>query len=409
MTQEQKIALNAGVRWFGEALNKASWFIFIVILARKLGSSSFGYFNYAFSFGSMLVTFTDLGTNVYLVKHIARDQTRSSIYLSNILSIKGMLTIIAGLAAYCLSDHSAIVIIITAALFCSAFLDPYNSAFRAFNGMFWETLIMLFYRFLIVGIGILGLFYFQFTLVNIAWVFLIAGIASVIAAGILIHFRFGVSYFSFHDIQYHTWHKILRTSIPFGLLIIATTILTKLNVIILQSFTASTEVGWYSAAYKLIEATFFIPSILIGSIFPTLCRENIGGQISHKALILFRHAFTFLAAIAVCMAIVCSFGSTFIIHLFFGHDFFPAKTDLSILAWLPIFTFTNELLFYFFFSLDKQKIVVQIATITVGIYLSICFILIPRFGHVGAAWSILLAHIIMFSLNSVVFLKLRRT
>jgi O-antigen/teichoic acid export membrane protein len=92
LIEGRKIIFNTAFRWSGEIFTKALWLVFVIILARRLGSNGFGYFNYAFSFGSMLIVLTDLGTNMFIVKTVSRDTDLAGYYLTNVFFLKVLLS-----------------------------------------------------------------------------------------------------------------------------------------------------------------------------------------------------------------------------------------------------------------------------------------------------------------------------
>src|SRR3989339_637369 len=89
------ILKNAVIRLSGEGVNKALWFLFMIFLARSLGPKEFGFFSYAFSFGSLLAILTDLGTNNYLIKAVHEKPGQDDFYLNSIYGLKIVLSVIA--------------------------------------------------------------------------------------------------------------------------------------------------------------------------------------------------------------------------------------------------------------------------------------------------------------------------
>ena len=69
---KRNVLFNTAIRWSGEIINKLLLLLFFVILARYFGKEDFGYFIYSVAFGSIMATFTDLGTNLFLLKSIVK-------------------------------------------------------------------------------------------------------------------------------------------------------------------------------------------------------------------------------------------------------------------------------------------------------------------------------------------------
>jgi len=411
MFNKNSIVFNTAFRWSGEILNKGLWFVFFVILARILGNRDFGYFTYTFAFGSLAAIFTDLGTNIFLVKSISKDKNTVS-ELGSVIELKIFLSIIvlviSAVIAFFSAEKPWIVIVFTGSLLLSAFLDPAVSVFRAHKQMYYETIIMLFWRILIVGLSLLGIYLLHFGLIEISISFIAGGFIALVAAILVIKRVYNADFFLFRKPNIEFWKKILKVSVPMGVLVIFAGIFFKLNVILLEHFKTSREVGWYSAAFKLIEGTFFVPSIFIGTLFPFLCETNEDSRISDSSHFLFKRAFIFLLSISVLIAAVFTLFSDKIILILYGIQYLPAENSLKIISWALIFIFLNELFMFTFLSVEKQKTVFNFMLISLAIYLVLCLILIPAYGAIGSSWTLLLTQIVLFSLNFSAIRGLRK-
>jgi O-antigen/teichoic acid export membrane protein len=408
MKQESSILSNAVYRWSGEIFNKGLWFFFIILLARNLGSDGFGFFNYAFSFSSILVVLTDLGTNLVLLKNLSRTGDTAAHSLNTVLFIKMVLStiIFAVIMIYAaiIGKQSFVLILISLSLLISAFLDPLNSVYRAHGKMSYETIVMLLWRILIVGISFLGLYLLNFGLLWISISFVLAGIISVTASLRIAKTSFNIEEISFRSINIEECLSIIKQSLPVGAIIFISTVFYKLNVVLLEHLSTSDEVGWYSASFKLIEAGFFIPTIFVGSIFPYLCRENKNHRISQHGFSMFKKAFLLLFAIALLMAFFVSLLSSNIISVVYGSRYLPALKTLYIVAWMPVFIYLNELFIILLLSIDKHKMIIYLSIAPMSIYLILCFILIPVLKSEGAAWALLIAEAVLLGSN-ILFLR----
>ncbi|MEM2174792.1 MAG: oligosaccharide flippase family protein [Candidatus Micrarchaeia archaeon] len=276
------IIFNTVLRWSGEILNKIIWFIFIVFLARYLGNKNFGYFSYAFSFASLFIIFTDLGTNILLVKKISENKEQINLYFSNILLMKILLCIIIFIIitvlAFLLTEFPQVVISLSLALFISAFLDPFNSLYRANKQMYYETLVMLIWRILLVSLSFVGANFFDFNLKEISYAFIFGSMATLCLTFYLSKKIYKLN-LKFANINIKIWKTLVCESIPLGIIVILGGIFFKLNTILLLHFKGAQEVGWYSASFRLIEGTFFIPSFFVASVFPFFCEYVITSKI----------------------------------------------------------------------------------------------------------------------------------
>jgi O-antigen/teichoic acid export membrane protein len=413
MNNDNKIILNTIYRWSGEIINKLIWFLFIVFLARNLSSDGFGFFNYAFSFASMIIVLTDLGTNTLIIKKVSKNRTESGIYLSNVyfLKIAVSLVILSGIAVFAsvFDERPIILILISSSLLVSAFLDPLNSIYRAYSSMIYETIVLLLWRIMIAGFSVLGLYWYSYGLLWVSLSFITAGIIALLFSFIITKKVFKIVIFSFKDVNLKMCKKIIKESVPIGLLVVVSTVFYKLNIVLLQYLSNSNEVAWYSASFKLIEAGFFVPTIFIAAIFPYLCRENSNGSVSPYAVKLIKRSAIFLIIIAIGLALILLRYSTEIIVMLYGMEFIPSIKILGIVSLMPFFIYLNELLFITYVSVDRQKTILLISIIPLCIYFALCFILIPKLNSEGAAWALLISQAVLLALNIIYFKVMQRS
>jgi len=394
------ILKNAVIRLSGEGVNKALWFLFMIFLARSLGPKEFGFFSYAFSFGSLLAILTDLGTNNYLIKAVHEKPGQDDFYLNSIYGLKIVLSVIAVVVLLIFAFFSVhvdkVVVLFSLSLIVVSFIDPVNYLFRAHKQMGYETLLMLLWRVLLVGSGFAAIYFMKWGLEPLSFLFLAVSFVMVFAAQYLVRKKYKVS---FYMTERKGWLDFFKKSVPIGLLIFAGAILLKMNTIILQFFRGGEEVGWYSASFRLIEGTLFIPSFFVAAVFPHFCENFQNGQKSSLGIL--RKAFILLSASSLLVSACLFVFSKFLIRILYGPDFSPAVASMSVLSASVFFMFINELFLFFFISVNRHAAALKMYFVTVLLYLAACVLTISRWGYMGAAWSLLAAEILLFLLYLV--------
>ena len=138
------------------------------------------------------------------------------------------------------------------------------------------------------------------------------------------------------------------------------------------------EVGLYNIAYNLMEGSFFIPTIIMISIFPGLSKTKY-------FLSYFRKGVYLLTISGIFVGIVLFFLSEIIIHSFFAPEFQNAVGLLKILSYVIPFVFFGYLATQSLIALDQNKsfLIISILTLSINVFLN--FILIPNNGASGAA------------------------
>ena len=89
----KNIFKNTGWLFLAEAMNKGTFFLITIIIARSFGSELFGQFNYAISFVIIFSVIADFGINNLIVREVARDKENIALLIGSSLIIKIFLSI----------------------------------------------------------------------------------------------------------------------------------------------------------------------------------------------------------------------------------------------------------------------------------------------------------------------------
>jgi len=409
MDKEKKIIFNTVIRWLGEIINKGLWFAFIIILARLLGSKDFGYFNYIFSLSALLVILNDLGTNLFLTKTISRDKKSGDFYLSNVFEIKIFLSIIIFFISVFIgllkSDVLLILLIFILSFIASSFIDPINSIFRANKQLVYETLLVLLFRITSITLSFLGIYFLKIKLVSVSLSFFIASTLSLIIALLLIKKIYNIKIKIFEKINFENWHNIFKNSFPIGLLLFIGGILFKLNIVLLNYFKNPESVAYYSAAFKIIEGTFWVPSIFTSVLFPFLCENNNIQKLSDDNLKLFKKSTIFTLFISILLAITIFILSPQLTHFFYGSEYKSTISIFKILSGALIFIYLNDLILFTLLSIEKHKKILINFALGCLLYLILCITLIPVYGEIGAAWTLFISQVFLLFMNFILLAR----
>jgi len=204
--------------------------------------------------------------------------------------------------------------------------------------------------------------------------------------------------------------SLLNESWPLILASVASIINMRMDQIMLGTMVDDSVVGNYSAAVRLAEVWLMFPGIIGASVYPAIIAAKLQSEIQYRYRIL--QITKIMAACVIPMAIIISLLSDRITNLIYGQQFSSAGQYLAIYIWtgVPylIFFVLNQMLHIE--GLLKNVIAVSIFTVLVNLLLN--YILIPRFGGVGAAFATLtttslsiMLYIIILELKTGIFFK----
>jgi O-antigen/teichoic acid export membrane protein len=163
------------------------------------------------------------------------------------------------------------------------------------------------------------------------------------------------------------------------------TIYVGIDTVLLSILTSDEVTGWYAAATKFFFLFAFLPKAMIAAVLPVMARQQGSLAAQSQMLETSRQTFRVLFIVGLPIAIGIAVLAEPIVLLFYGEQFLPAAPALRVLMLALLLGFANWASDSILISLNKERsllgIVVAGATFNIGANL----LVIPYFGHVGAA------------------------
>lgn len=151
------------------------------------------------------------------------------------------------------------------------------------------------------------------------------------------------------------------------------------------------EVGWYNAAYKALDALYFIPGAVIAAAYPAMSQLY---QTDRKMLqLLYRKAFYYLFALALPIGIGTTLLASRIIPFVYGAGFGSSVMALQILIWAEVIIFVSYITGYLLNSINRQLDFTKTAFAGALLNIALNLAMIPRWGYMGAAIATVLTEL----------------
>jgi len=380
-----------------EVVSKVLQFVIMLYAARILSKEHFGKFSFALSLSLIAVVLADLGINTLLIREISRNRKQAGKYFVNAFAVKVLLSfityfiIVAALNALDYPhDTKKVVYIIWIFTILLSFTELFYSLFRAFEMMAYDALlkvlkmILLTFSSLYVLFNDYGLFAFSYTFVFVEMIIIFIGF--FIALKKFIKLRAAVNYrFIKH---------LLRKALPFGLAFVFGSIYFFIGSVMLSKLRGDAEVAIYSAAYNIALALLFVPTVYTNAIYPVLSRyfEKSKTELST----LYERSFKYLYIIGLPISFGLYLLAGRIIFFLYGKAYSESVIALKIISLYLFVKFINFLLGTVLSSIDKQDSRMLGQGATAGFNILLNFMLIPKIGYVGAAWSTFITEIFLF-------------
>lgn len=401
----KRVAKNTLALIIGTIISKLCLVIFFAIAARYMGAVGLGKYTFTISFTALFAVLGDMGLSTLAIKEVSRNRALINKYLGNILILKIILSAITvGIIFIAINylnypqDTTKAVYFIGIGVFFSSISVALRWCFQAFQVMEYETLLMIAEGLLLLGIS-LGALYIGGGLIGLSYAYLLTYLIIFIISFFITIKKFAKPKF---EINFDLWKYIMRATLPIGAMSIFTTIYINADTVLLSLMRGDETVGWYNAAYKLVNFIRFLPAMFLFAVFPAMSEFY---KTSIKSLkIIFRKSIQYMFLLILPIGIGTTILSYKIISIFFGEDFSPAAPVLKILIWLTILFPLSGLGINCLIAMDKQKISTLIVAIGLIINLILNLILIPKFSYIGSAIAIVAAGFLMTA-TSLLFIS----
>lgn len=384
MSIAKRIVKNTGYLFISRILTKVISFFILLYIANSLGPANFGKYSFAFAFVYFFSFIPDLGINQILVREAAKDEKIMDKLIGNATIVKLLLSIIAFLLCcltisitdYPLSTKKAVFIAAIGLLATS--LTGFAIVYQVKLRMDYTILFSVTDRlFLLLSVLFLA---WRNPSLNLF-------IGATVAADIINYILMAI--FSKHflipkfKIDYSLVKKIMLETLPIAISSVFVMIYFRIDTVMLSLLTNDTEVGYYSAAYRLTEALTFIPSILITSTYPIMSKYF--KEKNEAFIYIYVKSFKILFALGLIIGTVVTFLSENIILKIYGPEYYGSVTALQILIWATSVMFVNQIVISTYVSSGNQNIMAKMSFVAAVFNIGLNLLLIPSYSYIGAS------------------------
>ena len=388
----QKIISNINWLFFDKVLRMGVGLFVGIWVARYLGPEKFGIINYSLALVGLFVALAGLGLDSIVVRDIVKSPSEKKIVLGTAFILKVVSSIssflLCVIVVYFLKNDFLIrisVIIIAAGMVFQS-LDTirfwFESQIKSKYVVVAQNLAFLIFACIKVVF-----------LVNkapfIFFVWAILGEMIIASFGLLVCYQvMGGNVFSW-KFKFSVARKLLVDSWPLMLTVFAGFIYMRIDQIMLAQILGEHSVGIYSAAVKLTEIWYFIPTIVATSLYPRFVElYDFDKKTYMRKLLKVMSLFFWMFLIG---AIIVFFFSTKIISILYGAKYVEAVPVLSIHIFSGIMISTSIIFAHRYILRNQQKISLYGTIIGALTNISLNLMLIPCYGVKGAAIATLIS------------------
>lgn len=367
-----------------------------ILLARHLGVADFGLLQYAISFCGLLGLLAGLGLDAIMVRQIVKEPERCGVYLgtSAALRLGASLAVIAVLmVASGLSGHDKnlqwMTLIISLALLPQA-LTVVEFFFQARVAARWSSVAK-------VSAWLTGAAFAGTCMLAEAPLVLFAGQplveALAVAAALLLAYRMYPEGRVAWSFDRELAIQLLREAWPLALSMGLVSLYAHIDRVMVRALLGDEATGLYAAAAKVSEAWYFLPTVIVSSLFPALVRARETSREHYLRRL--QDLYDLMVWMALLIAVPFSFWSEELLALFFGEAYREAGTVLGVHIWTGILVFLGVASgrWMILEGMSQAYLGRTLAGVVANVFGN--WLLIPRLGMVGAAVSTLAAQFVV--------------
>jgi len=356
-----------------------------VVLARGLGEREFGRYVVAIAFASLLSVFVNFGTGGYLVREVARNPHLLGRTIGLVLSLRSAFGFTAIAAAALVPpllgydrQTSTAIVLFTAAAALRSLGATFQSGLQALERLHDVASIQA-QQAVLAAAAALVVIAFGGGLIEVSW-------AAVAVAAVSVPWSWSRLRASWSDrIEFHLagLPKTLPVIASFSGAVLFSTAITYLDSLLVNAFEGDEQTGLYGAAYRILVALYFIPTIYGTALARSMSELAIANR---EALAwLYSRAVCHLTVAALPLALFGLVGSHALLATLYGESYADADVALALLLSSVVFTFPAWIASTTAYAAGAERRVVAVVATSFTVNVAANLVAIPAWGIEGAA------------------------
>jgi O-antigen/teichoic acid export membrane protein len=392
---KRRLTQNTAIKLGSELIGRAASFVLMVLAARHLGETDFGWYNYGLALGFVLAQLADMGLQVLVSREVAVHDRQAQVQVRTAFQIKLGLSVlvIALLLLFTQSQATSIrssLRLLGLMLLSQTYLEFVGYVFRGQQALWQEAWLLAGARVLsaVIGVGVLalggGLAELTMSGVVVILAVTLWGLGQLRRAGWLQKPATPAA----APLESH-WLPLFQQALPLGIAIFLSIAYTRLAVLLLQYRLDETAVAQFSAAARLVEPMQIIPASVLAAAFPVL--SLAWQQDVRRAKRLGWQLGAMLASGGFILALAGWLSAAWLIPWLYGDAYGPTIMVFQLLAFTIPPAFINFSLTHHLIARNQQALIVWFNVVMLALHAFFIWTFVPRWGVVTPAISTIIA------------------
>jgi stage V sporulation protein B len=384
-----------------------------IFLARSLSVSDFGLFYAVITVFIFFSTFLDIGLSLAVSKKIIELKAKQAFnkinnLLFSVIVFQLLISIILVLliilfsgflsTSYFHADAHVLLYLLAIWLITVPFVTIYSCVFYGFQRIDMFSALDVSKALLVLLLSAF-FFYFGYNIVSPAIAYILTSFILLIVFYFIVKKIF--TQFSLFSAKWDK--KLIVDVLKFGVAVSITNfiwlLLVQTDTLVLTYFTSTTQVGFYQVAILISNLILFLANAVSGAIFPVLSDLYIKKKqllVSEGISMMYKY----ISLLVVPFVVLVFIFPDIVINIVFTSKFLGAVDALRILAVCALFTSFTTINNAALNALGKPLRVAQTMGVIAVLNIILLFILVPKYGLVGAAISTTISFVLASILSS---------
>lgn len=356
----------------------------MVLLARYLEPSGFGYFSALLAYYALAVVLGNLGLDRLAVRELAGEHRDSAHLFGTLLRLRiaaGLFTGLVLFASGMLLKPEAVwlLALLSVALIPSAIGATYNAAFQArhdFGPPAAATAVTAIVALVATAVCVLiGASLGAFILVVVA--------SEMMRAVWLVIAGWRAGWSASHPLDSALARRAVVAALPYGFFAILSTLYFRIDLIMLDALVGGAAVGHYASAFRILEAAAAFPTLVLAVLFPRfvvlLRADVVGARELYVAIV------PLMLWLGLALGVAGIVAARPLLTLLFSSSYAAAAPAMVWLMVALVLLFLHAPNTTVLLSGDRLGVVVGLSALAVTFNIALNAFLIPRYEAVGAA------------------------
>ncbi|EKO3614750.1 flippase [Vibrio metschnikovii] len=378
-------------------------------VARYLGPQQFGLFSYVLAFTAIFAGIAKLGLDGIIVRELINYPDKRDAYLGTAFWLKVMGSIIVMLlmaAVIPFTNNDATTNLFIFIIACGLVFQSFEVVEFYFQSQVLAKLISI-CKIIQLSLSSLIKIYLVITEAELIWFVLVTTFDALsLAICYFLAYRLQKRNLFYTCFDFSIAKRLLKDSWPLIFSSIVVMLYMRIDQIMIKQMLGEYEIGIYSAAVRLSEAWYFLPTLITTSLYPAILNaKKVSETLYYDRL---QSLYTLMVLIALAVVIPVTFLADWVVEFLYGSAYQGAGEVLIVHIWSGIFVGLGVARGGWIISENLQLYSMFYLTLGMVVNITGNLLLIPYYGISGAAFSTLISQAFVAIILPLLFLKTRK-